>query len=311
MGINEGDLVPFGAEPSPRFCRFCWLEEGRGVEFDAVSGERLESFTEGGTRGGFKDELPGVAAGGAFVEGGSGWRKGEFGILAEELENLVDFTKGSFFGFVCNREAGEVGIGREFAGATFIEEIFGESGEVGVHGSADDGVVGLVGLDDDFGTIEVTAADATDDLGEKFKSTFLGGEIGERETGVSLDDTDGGEVGKVKAASEGLGANEEVDFAGFDIIIELGETGFFVVVAVEARDGSFGEEARELGFEEFGAKTLMNDARVVAIRAAGGDFFFVAADVAGEEKTVSMEGHGEVTGGAESLPAAFFANCQG
>lgn len=108
-----------------------------------------------------------------------------------------------------------------------------------------------------------------------------------------------------------MSTNKDVDFAGFDVIIEFCEAGFFVIVAIKTGDFGFGEEAGEFGFEEFGAETFVDDAGVTAIGAASRDFFFVATDVTGEEKTVSMERHGEVASWTESLPAALFTDCQG
>ncbi len=172
-------------------------------------------------------------------------------------------------------------------------------------------MVWLISLDNNFGTIEMSTANAADDLGKKFEGAFLGGEIGERKSGVGLDDADGSKQGKIEAAGESLSTNKDVDFAGFNVIIEFGEAGFFVVVAIKTGDFGFGEEAGEFGFEEFGAETFMNDARVTATGAASRDFFFMAADVAGEEETVSMERHGKIASWTESLPATFFTDCQG
>lgn len=45
--------------------------------------QRLKSAKELGARARFEGELPGVAAAGAFVEGGKGRRKNEGGVLAE------------------------------------------------------------------------------------------------------------------------------------------------------------------------------------------------------------------------------------
>ncbi len=56
-------------------------------------------------------------------------------------------------------------------------------------------MIRLIGLDDNRGGVEVTAADATDDLGEELERALFGGEIGEGEAGVGLDDADGGEEG--------------------------------------------------------------------------------------------------------------------
>ncbi len=245
------------------------------------------------------------------MEGGSRRRNGEFGVLAESLEGLVDVFQGGFFGFVSNREAGEVSIGGKFAGAAFFEEIFCEIGEISLYGGLDDRVVWLISLDNDFGTVEMSSTDAADDLGKKLKSSLLGGEIGERKASVGLDDADGSKEGEIEPAGEGLSTNKDVDFAGFNVIIEFGEAGFFVIVAIKTSDFGFGEEAGEFGFEEFGAETFVNNAGVAATGAASRDFFFMAADVTGKEETVSMERHGKIASWTESLPATFFTDCQG
>ena len=49
---------------------------------------------------------------------------------------------------------------------------------------------------------------------------------------------------------------------------------------------------------------------MMTVGAAGGDFFFMTADVTGEDEAISMYDHRKVTGGAKSLPAAFLANCK-
>ena len=141
------------------------------------------------------------------MEGGSRRRNGEFGVLAESLEGLVDVFQGGFFGFISNREAGEVSIGGKFAGAAFFEEIFCEIGEISLYGGLDDRVVWLISLDNNFGTVEMPTANTADDLGEKLKSPLFGGEIGEGKASVGLDDADGSKEGEIKSASEGLGAD--------------------------------------------------------------------------------------------------------
>ena len=109
----------------------------------------------------------------------------------------MDVFDGGGFGFEGEAEAGEVGIGRKSGAAALFQEIVGEGGVVGGEGGFDDGVVGLVGLDDDAGGVKVAATDATDDLSEQLKGAFFGGEIGEGEAGVSLDDADGGKFREV------------------------------------------------------------------------------------------------------------------
>ncbi len=84
---------------------------------------------------------------------------------------------------------------------------------------------------------------------------------------------------EIKAAGEGLSADENVNMARFDVFVKISKILGFFVVAVKAGDFGIGKELRKLGFEQFGAKTFMNNTSVVAIRAAGRDFFFVPADM--------------------------------
>lgn len=76
-----------------------------------------------------------------------------------------------------------------------------------------------------------------------------------------------------------MGADEDVNIAGFDIVVERGEVFGFLVVTVKTGDFGFWEESRKLGFEELGAKALVNYAGVVAFWAARRHLFRVAAEV--------------------------------
>ena len=154
----------------------------------------------------------------------------------------------------------------------------------------------------------MAAANAPNDLGEEFEGAFFGGKIREGKTGVGLNDPDGGEVGKVKPAGEGLGADENVDGAGFDIVVERSKTVALLIIAVKTGDFGLREEFRELGFEQLGTKALMNDAGVVTFWAARRDFFGVAAEVTAQGIVVGMESEGEVAVWAEGLPTAILTN---
>ena len=168
-----------------------------------------------GARGGFDGDLPSPAAISTFMKSGHGRRERELGILAEESMGLADFGEGGFFGFVGNRETGEMGEWGEMLAAAFFEEIVGESGEISSESGFDDGMIGLKSLEDDIGNVEMSATNAADNLGEQLKSAFLGGEIRQGETGIGLNNADGGEMGEIEAASESLSADEDVDFARF------------------------------------------------------------------------------------------------
>lgn len=119
-----------------------------------------------GARSGFDSDLPGPAAIGALMKGRHGRRKRKLGVLAEESVNLADFGKGSFFGFVSDGEAGEMREWREMLAAAFFEEIVGEGRKIGGEGGFDDRMIGLKSLEDDVGDVEMSAANAANDLGE-------------------------------------------------------------------------------------------------------------------------------------------------
>lgn len=63
-----------------------------------------------------------------------------------------------------------------------------------LNGVVDGGSVGLVGLNDGIGGLEMATTDAAEDLSEKMEGFLLGGIVGEREARVGLDDADGGEI---------------------------------------------------------------------------------------------------------------------
>jgi len=169
-------------------------------------------------------------------------------------------------------------------------------------------VIWLIGLDDNRGGVEVAAADAADDLSEELERALFGGEIGEGEAGIGLNDADGGEMRQIEPAGEGLGADEDVNIAGFDVIIEGGEVFRFFIIPVKTGDFGLWEEPRKLGFEELGAKALVNYAGVMAFWAARRHLFRVTAEVATQSIVVGVESEGEVTIWTKGLPAAILAN---
>lgn len=225
--------------------------------------------------------------------------------------SLADFGEGGFFGFVGDGEASEISEGRESLLAAFIEQILGKSGKIGFYGGLDNGVIGLISLDDNAGGIEMPASHTANNLGEEFESTFFGGEIRESKASIGLNNAYGGQMGQIEAASQSLGADQDVNGARFDGLIEVGEIGVFLVIAVKTGDFGLGKEIFELRFEQFGAKTLMDDARMMAMGAVHGDFCLVATDMTGKEIAVGVERHREIAFGAEGLPTAFFADGQG
>ncbi len=214
-----------------------------------IFSERLEGLAKSSARGGFNDELPGETTTDAFVKGGHGRGNLEFWVLSEDVVGLLDFGENGFFGFVSNGEACEVSKRWEVAGTALAEFVGGEFREVGGKGGLDDRVVGLVGLDDNAGSVEMTPADAADDLGEEFETTFFGGEIGQGESRVGLNHADGGKMRQVEPAGESLGADEDIDFTGFDGLVKFGETAGFFVITIKSGNFSLREEGGEFSFE--------------------------------------------------------------
>ncbi len=253
--------------------------------------------------------MPGETAAGALVEGGHWWGDGEGGVRGEVGVGGADFAESGALGLVGDAEAGEVGEGWHLLLAATFQKVIGEGGIVGADSGLDDGVVGLVRLNEDVGDIEMATTDATDNLGEEFESAFFGGEVGQGEARIGLDDADGGEVGKVEAAGEGLGADEDVNIAVFHGVVEAGEVVGFLVITVETGDAGDREETLKFRFEELGAETFVDDAGAAATGTAGGDFFFVTTDMAREGVGIGVEGHWEVAFGTKGLPATFFAEC--
>ena len=117
----------------------------------------------------------------------------------------------------------------------------------------------MEGLDKNAGSVEMATTDATDDLGEEFKSALFGRIIGEGKTSIGLDDADGSEMGKIEAFGDGLGANNNIDIARFDFVIKRVEAGGFGVVSIKTGNFSGFEELFELGFEKFGTKTFVKE----------------------------------------------------
>ncbi len=236
--------------------------------------------------------MPGIALSGAFVEGWHWGRKLQTGNLAQGSVRELDFGQGGFLGFIGNRKTREISVRRKFLLTTLGEEILGESMKISLQGSFNNGVVGLISLDDDMGCVEVTSADAPDDLGEELERAFFGCKIGQGESGVGLNNANGGEMGQVEASSQSLGADEEINVPGFDVGVEAGEIFVLFVIAVETRDFRLGEEASEFAFEQLCPKAFMNHVGLVAFGAARGDFGFVAADMTGEEISIGVQRKG-------------------
>ena len=100
----------------------------------------------------------------------------------------------------------------------------------------DKAAVRLESLNENRGGVEMTAADAADNLSKELISSFFGGIIRERKPSVGLNDANSGEIFEVEAFGEGLGADQDINFAGTDLIIERIEGFGLFVIAVETGD---------------------------------------------------------------------------
>ena len=176
------------------------------------------------------------------MEGGGRGGDNDLGEFFEGFLVELEIFEDGLLGFVSDAELGEVGEGRKVGDFAVFQEAGAEGLVIGGGAANDGGVIGLIGLDKDFGGVKVAAADATDDLGEELESMFLGGKIREAEAGVGLSDADGREQGKIKALGDGLGANNNIVVAVFNPFIESIEAFGFFVVGVKAGDAGGGEE---------------------------------------------------------------------
>ena len=142
------------------------------------------------------------------------------------------------------------------------------------------------------------------------ESFFFGGVIREGKAGIGLDDANRGEKGKIETASDGLGADNDVDFAGFYFVIERIKSFPLFIVSVKTSNSCSFEEFFEFSFKEFCAEAFMNNADRVAFWTGMRDFCIKTARVTEERKRVGVESEREETGWTEGLPAAFFADSE-
>lgn len=176
--------------------------------------------------------------------------------------------------------------------ATFAEKIIVKRLIIFREGGGDNGVVGLVSLDDGSSGVEVATSDATENLGKEMEGALFGGVIWERKAGIGLDNANGGEVWEVETFGDGLSTDDDVDIAVFDGIVKLVERFGLLVVGIKTSDGGFWEEAFEFIFEKLGAKAFVNDAVVVTIWAVARNGGLVAASVTEKLKIVNVESIG-------------------
>ena len=136
---------------------------------------------------------------------------------------------------------------------------------------------------------KMTTTDATKNLINKIKCALFGRKIREREARIGLDDANSREFREVETFGDSLGADNDIDFAGFNVFIEGIESFVFLVVAVKAGDIGSLKEAFQFGFEEFRPEAFMDDFGVFALWAGDGDFLFMSTGVTEELIRVSVE----------------------
>lgn len=158
--------------------------------------------------------------------------------------------------------------------------------------------------------ILVSAFGAADNLCDQFKDALFGRVVGKGESCVGAGDAKSGELGKIKALGDYLGANNYVKIAGTNGGVEVLEFGASDVVGVEAGDFGVGEKATEFVFDLLRAKAFMVNAGVVAVGAGRGYGKVTTAAVAVHFKEVVVEDKGEKTVWTKRLPTALVADSE-
>ena len=176
------------------------------------------------------------------------------------------------------RERREVAVLAEF------ELLFEIAGEIVVARELDRGTERREGLDEDF-ALHFAAAGAAGDLGEELEGAFAGAEIGHVQGEIGVDDPDQGDVGKVQAFRDHLGADEDVDLAGAKSV-ERFAVGVFAGhgVGVHSPNDGLGEDGGDVRLHFFGAEAGVDERVFAAFRAALRDGGAVAADVAAQAR---------------------------
>lgn len=204
-------------------------------------------------------------------------------------------------------EDSAVGEGREGKLAAHFHFLLGVAIEVVLAGELNAGAVGSEGLDDDF-ALEFAAPGAPGDLGDELKGALAGAEVRDVEAEVCVKDSHQGDVGKMEAFGDHLGADEDVDFLGFEFAEDVLE-GVFAAhgIGIDAGEFCFGEDFLEDFLDFLGAVALEGDAGVFAFWAFFGDDGLVAADVADEAFIGAVVGEGDCAVGALAGVAAAVA----
>ena len=94
---------------------------------------------------------------------------------------------------------------------------FNEALEVVLEGELDGGLIGQEGLDDDHAGFFGSAGPACD-LADELKGPLVGPKIRHGKAGVGADDAHERDIGEMQALGEHLGAGQDVDFAGGEVV---------------------------------------------------------------------------------------------
>lgn len=209
-------------------------------------------------------------------------------MAAQDGGESFGFGEYGFAGFCCDSELEQVGEGR-IAVHTALLELGGGKGNVIVAGGGRDGwMIGRVGLDEDPARA-VAAAGAAGDLAQDLKGTFGGGEVWELEHGIGANDADGVNGREVEAFGDHLRANDDIDSAVTQALVDGLDMAEIGAVAVEAGDTGLGPEPLNFGFDTFGAAAEEAQVGAIAFGADGGVGLAVIAVVADKPHEVGME----------------------
>jgi hypothetical protein len=154
---------------------------------------------------------------------------------------------------VTKLEADEAGVGRVAVFSTPTKFVFEEVVWVLGGSSEDGGVIWLERLDNDA-AIAFGSTGSASDLDEELEGTLASPEITFAKRVIGEDYADEGDVRKVEAFGDHLGADEDIGF----VVDELMEFGLMVIdgaggIAVPADDAGGGEVAPHFSFDLLGA----------------------------------------------------------
>ena len=123
-----------------------------------------------------------------------------------------------------------------------------------------------------------------------------------------MDDAKRGEFWKIETFGNHLSANNNIEIAGMNLVVDLVETLIRFSIGVKTGNISMRKEAMQLILDGFGAKTFVMNAGIVALWARGWNREATAASVAAHLKLIGMQYEWQETVVAKRLPAALIAN---